>query len=339
MGEVTTWVYPRIALAHAQRQVEAIRSAYAEGGVARVRNLASPDHPAKTPVETGGSVAQPGRLSDIRTAILGDLASWMDAPDPVATISRDTARFDIALGRSLYERLDIIHSDAAHLETWNFLSLVLLPDVTVARWPALHPDRVLGSPSKHAMQRLWIRERVLGDILDLSSPKPLGEDELFQLFDRTALARNHRLVRVLASAVIGSRATKRMEWARSLYKRITFLTGARLMDSLSDAELTQLVAAEAATVPGTSSTPRLKVRLPADSDEARLTEAVVAAWNAHADYAFVDGAFEVDMAEYGTAEAVRRLSARVGDGDEHPFVVEVRSIVRDPVLGALVTGR
>ena len=66
-----------------------------------------------------------------------------------------------------------------------------------------------------------------------------------------------------------------------------------------------------------------------------------AAWRAVTEAAdsYLDGLTEVDMAEYGTAEAVRRLSARVGDGDKHPFVVEMRSIVRDPVLGALVAGR
>ena len=330
------WVYPRIGLAHAQRQVELVRDVFEAGGITQVRALAATDHPAKAPIETGGPIAQPGRLADIRRGVLEDLTNWIAATDPVVAVSKDTARFDIALGRSLHQRLEIVPSDAAHRETWSFISLVLLPDVTVARWPGLHADRVLGSSSKHALQRLWIREHVLGPILDPEHPKPLGEDELFQLFDRTALARNHRLVRILATAVVASRATKRMDWARALYKRITFLTGARLLDALSDDELVELVRSEAATVPGSVPPPRLKVRLASGEAEAKLTAAVVAAWNTHVDIAFGDHRFELEMSELGSAEAVRRLSDRAGDEDLHPFLQEIRSIMRDPAVAELL---
>jgi hypothetical protein len=322
-----SWVYPRLGLGYAQLRIEEIRETFAASGVPGVAAIAATDHPAKTPVETGGTVASPGRLSTVRAEVLDAIDMWSGAPDPVAAIAKDTARFDIALGKALHHSLDIVPSDASHLQTWNFLSLVVLPDITVARWPTLHPDRVLGTPSKHAMQRLWIREHVLGDALDGEHPKPLGEDELFQLFDRTALARNHRLVRLLARTVAASRASNRMLWARDLYKRVTFVTGARLLDALSDDDLAELVANELPAISTSAARSRLKVRLPNNDAERQFTSSIVEAWNRHADYEFKDTQFEVDVREYGALEAARRLVNRPVEGAPHPFRAAVTDLL------------
>jgi hypothetical protein len=62
------------------------------------------------------------------------------------------------------------------------------------------------------------------------------------LFERSALARNHALVRRLAVAVLAySGPAARSEWARDLYKRVTFDTGPRLLDALTDAELDAII--------------------------------------------------------------------------------------------------
>ena len=42
--------------------------------------------------------------------------------------------------------LEIIPADAAHDETWNFLTLVVFPDVAVQRFPDMHVDRMIGTP-------------------------------------------------------------------------------------------------------------------------------------------------------------------------------------------------
>lgn len=339
-----SWVYPRLGIAHAHVRLDEIRVAFESGGVHAVSPLAATDHPFKKPVATGGRIAEPSRLENLRAALMETMAPWLAGTDPVATISGDSARFDIVLGKALHKELEIIFSDAAHLDTWSFIGLVLLPDITVARWPSLNPDRVLGNRSKHAMQRLWIREHVLGDILDPNQPKPLGEDELFQLFDRTALSRNHRLVRILAATVQANSSTARSEWARELYKRVTFLTGARLLDVLDDQELSDLVAEEALSQPGGANgfikpRPRLRVRLPSDPDEARFTDAVIDAWTREVDYNFPDNRFEIDLREHGAVTAATSLVDQAGNSEvletAHPFEIAVASLIRDDRFASL----
>jgi hypothetical protein len=104
----------------------------------------------------------------------------------------------------------------------------------------MHTDRLLGTP-RNVLRRTWIRQEVLGDLMH-SSTRPLGEDELVGLFERTALARNRALIRRLAIAVLEYEGQSgRSEWARDLYKRVTFSTGPRLLDALSDDELDALI--------------------------------------------------------------------------------------------------
>ncbi|KRA31228.1 hypothetical protein ASD81_17345 [Nocardioides sp. Root614] len=231
-------------------------------------------------------------------------------------MSRDTARYDIALGQVLRQSLEIVPSDAAHGETWSFLALVLLPDVCAARFPDLHADRMIGTPSKHALRRVWDREEVLLELLDPAHPKPLGEDELFQLFDRTALVRDHRLVRALVAAVLKSGEGDRSSWARQLYKRITFLTGARLLDVLSDQELDDLVRSEAAKIEGSEPAEpfsRLKVRLPSDPTELKFTLSLTDAWASRVDAFMPAGVFELDVRSVGAVDAARRMVGRLDD--------------------------
>ena len=95
-----------------------------------------------------------------------------------------------ALGRTLHEHLRIIPADAAHDETWSFLTLVVFPDVAVIRFPDMHVNRLIGTP-RNVLRRTWFRQEVLGDLLH-STGRPLGEDELVGLFERSALARNVR---------------------------------------------------------------------------------------------------------------------------------------------------
>ncbi|MBL0749257.1 hypothetical protein [Nocardioides baculatus] len=139
--------------------------------------------------------------------------------------------------------MNILPADAAHSGTWTFLTLVVFPDLAWARFPDLHESRVLGGP-RNALRRTWMRQHVLGDLH--SEPRnPLGEDELVGLFERSALARNRRLVRAVAREVLSSETSSRSDFARQLYKRITHLTGPLLLDSLTDHQLSALVTAAA----------------------------------------------------------------------------------------------
>ena len=230
-------VYPRLSLPFARVRIGEIASAMSTGGPASVRTLPAVEHPHAAPVATGGRVASPDDIAKVRAAILDTVEPWYS----VGMVSRpQAAAFDLALGHTLHEQLQIVPADAAHDETWSFLTLVVFPDVAVLRFPGMHADRMIGSP-RNVLRRTWLRQQVLGDLLH-STDRPLGEDELVGLFERSALARNHALIRRLAVAVLAYEGPMaRSEWARELFKRVTFITGPRLLDALSDAQLDAII--------------------------------------------------------------------------------------------------
>ena len=161
---------------------------------------------------TGGRVADDERIAEVRLGVFEAVKSWRDRGQ---VTRQEAAAFDLALGRTLHKTLEIVPADAAHDETWSFLTVVVLPDIAVLRFPDMHEDRLLGTP-RNVLRRVWLREEVMGD-LQRGAERPLGEDELVGLFERTSLARNRRLLRRLAVAVLeyeGSVA--RSEWARGV---------------------------------------------------------------------------------------------------------------------------
>lgn len=234
---MSRFVYPRLPLAFARARINEIAAAKASDGLSGVQALASLGDPHAAPIATGGHVADTSRIADVRDSVHEAVEQWRG----LGRIRQSqVAAFDLALGRTLHEHLEIIPADAAHDEVWSFLTLVVLPEVAVLRFPDMHVDRLIGTP-RNALRRTWTRQEVLGDLL-YSTDRPLGEDELVGLFERGALARNRALVRRLAAAVLKyDGASSRSEWARDLYKRVTFQTGPRLLDALSEAELDALI--------------------------------------------------------------------------------------------------
>lgn len=234
---MSQFIYPRLPFAFARARINEIGAAMTSDGLPGVQALASADHPRAAPVATGGRVASSARIAEVRTAVLETTEPWRRLGRIVPT---QVAAFDLALGRTLHECLKIIPADAAHTETWNFLTLIVLPDIAVFRFPDMHVDRLIGG-QRNVLRRPWLRQEVLGDLLH-SADRPLGEDELVGLFERTALARNRTLIRRLAIAIMEyDGRSSRSEWARELNKRVTFATGPRLLDALSDAEFDALI--------------------------------------------------------------------------------------------------
>jgi hypothetical protein len=231
------FVYPRLPLPFAKARISEIIETISRGGVSGVQTLAKAEHPRAAPVPTGGRVANSDYIANVRAVVLKTIEQWRR----LGKVPRlQAAAFDLALGHVLHERLQIIPADAAHDETWSFLTLVVFPDLAVLRFPDMHVDRLIGAP-RNVLRRTWFRQEVLGDLLH-STERPLGEDELVGLFERSALARNHALIRRLAVAVLAyDGPMARSEWARDLYKRVTFSTGPRLLDALSDAELDAII--------------------------------------------------------------------------------------------------
>jgi len=233
-------VYPRLSFSESQLRIGEMSAAFRFGGLSRLEELSAYQHPSAAPVATGGRIADPDRIAEVREAVISAVSSWTERGSVGRT---DAATFDLTIGRALHDALQIVPSDAAHDEVWNFLTLIVFPDVAVLRFPDMHPDRMFGT--KHnALRRAWLRREALGDLTD-RYPRPLGEDEMVGLFERSAMARNRPLIRALAVTVMEyDGLTARSDWARDLYKVIRYATGPRALDGFTEGELAALIRGE-----------------------------------------------------------------------------------------------
>ncbi|GAA1979958.1 hypothetical protein GCM10009817_20790 [Terrabacter lapilli] len=229
-------VYPRLGDAESLIRLATLREA--NTNPLGLRAMVGLEHDRAAPVPTGGSVAGVAKLRHLRERVADDVFPLLDEQGRVRGGFQD---FDWLLGRSLHNELDIVRSDAAHRSTWNFLSLMVFPDLVWARFPDPKDERALGG-ARNVLRRAWHRYDVLAD-LDGHGAEKLNEDELVQLTERTSLARNRRLVIALARRIINHAGPRRMEFARELAKRATFVTGPLLLDVLSDHDLDELVGA------------------------------------------------------------------------------------------------
>jgi len=263
------FAYPRLGDAAGLELLAKLRAAIAES--IPLTELVGFEHPAAEPVATGASVASADVIEGVRKAVVSGLEDIWEPGGAVAAARRGD--LDRRLATLLHENLGIVPADAAHAGTWTFLTLVVFPDLAWARFPELHEKRLLGG-ARNVLRRLWVRADVLGDLL-AEGPVPLGEDELVGLFERTALARNRRLVRALAREVLRSDEAPRSEFARLLYKRVTHATGPLMLDVLSDEDLAGLVSAAArgAPWPDPHQPPVVRRDVGADGPRARTTPA------------------------------------------------------------------
>lgn len=101
----------------------------------------------------------------------------------------------------LSKELELIPAEAANPEIWNFLTLVLLPDVAKWRYPnpsnIVDYSRWLGG-HRNVFRKLWWREVTLGKELN----GELGEDEAVGIMERPLLGGQAPVARAMASALI-----------------------------------------------------------------------------------------------------------------------------------------
>ena len=132
-------VYPRLSYSEAQLRVNEMSAAFKSGSFSALEELAAYEHPNAAPVATGGRVADADRIAKVRDAVVTAVGVWRER----GSVGRaEAAKFDLAIGRALHDALQIIPSDAAHDEVWNFLTLVVFPDIAVLKIPrhACEPD-------------------------------------------------------------------------------------------------------------------------------------------------------------------------------------------------------
>lgn len=186
-------------------------------GAEELRARSGLDHPDAAPVEVGGQSVDPEQIESLASKI----RAHTDALGFPAALNRsEVTRFDSRVTRILHDSMAIIPADAAAMQVWSYLSLVVMPDVAVWRWPARHPNRLLGRP-RNVFGRLWQRAEVVGaDLID--TERGLGEDELVNIMERPTIAADRRLARTLAKVVVELRdsGVARSEVMRDAARRV-----------------------------------------------------------------------------------------------------------------------
>lgn len=219
-------LYPRLTSALALAELEHLR-AFGDGEAGLLVRFA---HPKAVPAATGGRRADETDLRELRESVM----IILEEDD-----TSSKAGFDRALGRALHGCLQISRADAAHPETWNFLTLLVFPDILVRRFPDLHKDRALGS-KRNVLRRVWLRERVIGSVA-YSTDSPLQEDEYVQIEERPVTARIPHLAQSVARHLVTINVENRSVLTRQVMLRLTRLTGPLDLACLPSAQLDRLV--------------------------------------------------------------------------------------------------
>lgn len=229
-----TPIYPHLAPEDAEASLGELESSIAEGGPLRTV-VEGGLHP-RTRYAASGEQVSAGRLRELRADVLNGIDGARSEPRV-----GDARKLDIALGVALdqwFEREG--RAQAARLEIWAYLSLVVLPDVVVERFGPgsdgrLRSERFLPG-RRNALYRAYLRAWILGPVLADPSLE-LYEDELVGVVDRN-LSADHRVARVVAEHIArASAADGRRVLVREALKALQFELRVTDLGLLDDYEL------------------------------------------------------------------------------------------------------
>ncbi|NYD53882.1 hypothetical protein [Microbacterium pseudoresistens] len=164
----------------------------------------------------------------------------------VATGQRNYDRkFDLLAGESLALWFsDDLRGQAAHPGMWSYLTIAILPDLAVRRFPLdkhgrLSPDRFLAG-RRNVFYRAYLRSVVLGPLL-YDPEVELFEDDLVGLIDRN-LSSDHRLARFISEQIASTQKDlPRRDIVRAGLKGVQFESRVTDLGSLADDELRELI--------------------------------------------------------------------------------------------------
>lgn len=236
---MSAYLFPRLPRPAARQLLKEQR----EQSPIELRAGARTNHPAAATAPTGGRQATDAVLMGVATAVRE--ACEEQWPEPVSRLQGTS--LDRSIGRALVQHLCIVRPDAANEGVWAFLSLVLLPDIAVLRFPDRAEPRMMGG-ARNVFRRPWERRMVLGELSDRQgiNGQLLGEDELVNIFERAHLARSHELARALAEHILSAKVANRSEYAREVTKHVKRQLGAYNVDVL-DASAVRMLVKEAAS--------------------------------------------------------------------------------------------
>ena len=144
-----SWVWPRLPAVTARQLLAELR------GWTRLtlRSTSSITHLEAAPIAVGGRPVPVETIARVERSIRA-VADELGFPNEIARAN--VATFDRPATRILFDEMEIVPADAASEEVWNFLTLVVLPDVAVGGSQAAVDERLLGRPW-NAFRRLWWR--------------------------------------------------------------------------------------------------------------------------------------------------------------------------------------
>jgi hypothetical protein len=137
---------------------------------------------------------------------------------------------------------DLNAFDASRSGVWSFLTLRVLFDVALLRFPDNSDERYLGK-NRNVFWRLYQRRELLGPELSIG----LLEDEMVQIMERTALlGSSPKLAKAIARSIISNREISNPKTELSLAVRETIKDLRRDLaivahEAISEAELEELV--------------------------------------------------------------------------------------------------
>lgn len=235
----TTILLPRLSAERGQ-QIRARLSQITDLSGAFERSAADELYqaPKAFPV-TGGDPIAFGKLMEIREESIV-LMSQLDAEPS----NKFNTKFDIAFGRLLFTHFQDSQSELGVPEVWDFLTLVILPDIALRRFSVADKagqSRITGGQRRHVFQRLWKRWKVFGEKIVLTGK--LTEDDYQALLERQFFLERPEVAQVVALAIIDSPLTgdARRSQTRLLLRQLMQLSGVVVFDPLDLPHLNNMV--------------------------------------------------------------------------------------------------
>jgi hypothetical protein len=154
-------------------------------------------HPEQIFAPVGGTVSTRvvQELKDRVTALAQDFGF----PDAVGNDVR--VSFDRACAPLLKELIDMSWAEAGNRSVWSFVSLVVLPHVTMWRFGVTNAERWLATDlTRHTWARLWWQAVVFAE--DAPLLNALSESDLNQLLERRSIGGDPRLVRAVGWVIV-----------------------------------------------------------------------------------------------------------------------------------------
>lgn len=196
---------------------------------------------------TGGNRASQEHIMEIRSRVM---ACAQQSGFPETNSEKARRSFDCTCAAELHRTMLITPNEASSGEVWQFLTCVLLPEITAWRFrtsTGVTLERYLGG-NRNTLRRLWWRAYLLSD-MSLLRPydflEALMEDELVQITERPSISGNAIVARQICKSFIRLCATRhitnRMDIMREAMKRIRRRSALISLDGLMEEQLAPIV--------------------------------------------------------------------------------------------------